>query len=196
MMIMKFNKMIRNKVVWWIIGGIVIITFVGWFSPRGGCDSGKPANSIGSLDGKPVTDAELRHARNNTYLNVCLMMGRPITITPSVDRELRSMAWRRIAALRTAQELKLTASPEEVLAAITTDPQFQDEGRFNPQRYQVFCRDALSRVNATGLQFEQQLAENIILQKLHNITAAATWLAAAAREKFARLRAAQVVAAS
>jgi len=177
MMIMKFNKMIRNKVVWWIIGGIVIITFVGWFSPRGGCDSAKPTNSIGSLDGKPVTDAELRHARFNTYLNVCLMMGRIPTITPMMDRELRSMAWRRIAALRTARELNLTSSPEEVLAAITTDPQFQDEGRFNPQRYQIFCRESLSRLNASAPQFEQQLAENIILQKLHNITAAATWLA-------------------
>lgn len=176
MMIMKFNKMIRNKVVWWIIGGIVIITFVGWFSPRGGCDTAKPTNDIGSLDGKPVTDAELRHARFNTYLNVCLMMGRIPTITPMMDRELRSMAWRRIAALRAAQELKLTASLEEVLAAITSDPQFQDEGRFNPQRYQVFCRDALSRLNATPQQFEQQLRENIILQKLHNITASAIWL--------------------
>jgi len=176
MMIMKFNKMIRNKVVWWIIGGIVIITFVGWFSPRGGCDSAKPANDIGSLDGKPVTDAQLRHARFNTYLNVCLMMGRIPTITPKMDQELRAMSWRRIAALRAAEELKLTASLDEVLIAITSDKQFQDEGRFNPQRYQLFCRESLSRLNATPAQFEQQLSENIVLQKLHNITASAIWV--------------------
>jgi len=176
MMIMKFNKMIRNKVVWWIIGGIVIITFVGWFSPRGGCDTAKPTNDIGSLDGKPVTDAQLRHARFNTYLNLCLMLGRIPIITPAMDRELRTMSWHRIAALRAAQELNLTATSEEVLAAIIKDPQFQDEGRFNPQRYQVFCRDVLSRLNATAPQFEQQLAENILLQKLHNITASAIWL--------------------
>jgi peptidyl-prolyl cis-trans isomerase D len=177
MMIMKFNKMIRNKVVWWIIGGIVIITFVGWFTPQGGCDTAKPANDIGSLDGKPVSDAELRHARFNTYLSVCLSMGRIPNMTPLMDRELRDMAWRRIAALRAAEELKLTASLEEVLAAITSDPQFQDEGRFNPQRYQVFGRDVLSRLNATLTQFEQQLRENIVLQKLHNITSAGIWLA-------------------
>jgi peptidyl-prolyl cis-trans isomerase D len=176
MMIMKFNKMIRNKVVWWIIGGIVIISFVGFFSPSGGCDMAPPSNDIGSLDGKPVTDAELRNARFNTYLNVCLMMGRIPTMTPMMDQELRAMAWRRIAALRAAQELKMTASPEELLAAITKDPQFQDEGRFNPQRYQVFCRDVLSRLNATASQFEQQLTENILLQKLHNVTAAGVWL--------------------
>ncbi len=176
MMIMKFNKMIRNKVVWWIIGGIVIITFVGWFSPRGGCDTATPTNDIGSLDRKPVTDAELRHARFNTYLNVCLMMGRIPAMTPMMDRELRAMSWRRIAALRAANEMNLTASPEEVLNAITTDPQFMDEGRFNPQRYQTFCREVLTKLNATALQFEQQLAENVQLQKVYNVTASGVWL--------------------
>ena len=185
MMIMKFNKMIRNKVVWWIIGGIVIITFVGWFSPRGGCETAKRTNDIGSIDGKPVTDAELRHARNNTYLSLCLMMGRIPTVTPMMERELRAMSWRRIAALRQAQELKLSASLEEILAAITNDKQFQDEGQFNPQRYQVFCREALSRLNTTPEQFEQQLAENIVLQKLQNITAAAIWLSPAELKRMA-----------
>lgn len=177
MMIMKFNKLIRNKVVWWIFGSIVIITFVGWFSPRGGCDTAKKTNDIGSLDGKPVTDAELRHARFNTYLNLCLMTERIPTITPAMDQELRLMSWRRIAALRAADEMDLTASQDEVLAAITKDRQFQDDGRFNPQRYQVFCKDVLSRLNATPPQFEQQLAENIQLQKIHNIIASAIWIA-------------------
>lgn len=176
MMIMKFNKMIRNKVVWWIIGGIVIITFVGWFTPRGGCDTAALSNDVGTLDGKPVTDAELRNARFNTYLSICLMSGRVPNMTPAMDRELRTLAWRRVAALRAAKELNLTASQDEVLAAITKDPQFQDEGQFNPQRYRMFCRDILSRVNASEPQFEKQLAENIILQKLHNITASAIWL--------------------
>jgi peptidyl-prolyl cis-trans isomerase D len=177
MMIMKFNKMIRNKVVWWIIGGIVIITFVGWFSPSGGCETSIPTNDIGSIDGKPVTDSELRQARFHTYMNVCLMMGRIPQITPMMDKELRAMSWRRIAALRAAKDLNLSASPDEVLEAITKDPQFQDEGRFNPQKYQIFCRDVLSRLSATAPQFEQQLAENIILQKLRNISASGIWLA-------------------
>lgn len=176
MMIMKFNKMIRNKVVWWIIGGIVIITFVGWFSPRGGCETAPQTNEIGTLNGQPVTDAELRHARFNTYLSICLMMGRIPSITPMMDQELRAMAWRRIAALRAGKELNLTASPEEVLAAITRDPQFQDEGRFNPQRYQLFCKEGLGQLNASARQYEQQVSENIVLQKLHNITASGIWM--------------------
>ena len=186
MMIMKFNKMIRNKVVWWIIGGIVIITFVGWFSPRGGCDTGKAqTNQIGSLDGKPVTDAELRQARFNNYLGLCLTVGHVINITPRLDKELRAQSWKRIAALRAARELNITASPDEVLAVLKRDPQFQSEGVFNKQRYQMFCQNVLGTLNASVAQFEQQLAENIILQKLHNITASAVWLGPAELKRMA-----------
>ncbi len=177
MLIMKFNKMIRNKFVWWIIAGIVIITFVGWFSPRGGCENeAPPAGSAGSLDGKPVTDNELRQARLNTYLGLCLSVGRVITITPRIDRELRDQAWQRIAALRAAADLKITATPEEILVMLQRDPQFQESGAFSRQRYQAFCQNVLGTLNATVTQFERHLAENIILQKLHMVTSSAVWI--------------------
>jgi len=176
MMIMKFNKMIRNKVVWWIIAGIVIITFVGWFSPKGGCEDSRPAGVAGMLDGKPVTDNELRQARLNNYMGLCLSVGKIITITPRLDKELRAQSWKRIAALRAAAEMNITASPEEVLATLKRDPQFQEGGAFSKQRYLVYCQSVLGSLNATMAQFEHQIAENIILQKLHSITASAVWL--------------------
>ena len=176
MMIMKFNKMIRNKVVWWIIAGVVIVTFVGFFSPRGGCDNGRPLSAAGTLDGKPVTDNELRQARLNTYMGFCLSVGKIITITPRLDNELREQAWRRIAALRAAHDLNITASPNEVLSMLQRDPQFQEAGTFSKQRYLVFCQSVLGSLNATMAQFEHHLAENIILQKLHAVTASAVWV--------------------
>lgn len=177
MLIMKFNKMIRNKFVWWIIAGIVIITFVGWFSPRGGCENAAPpAGSAGALDGKPVTETELRQARLNTYLGLCLSVGRVVTITPRIDRELRDQAWQRIAALRAAADLNITATPEEILAKLQRDPQFQEGGVFSRQRYQTFCQNVLGTLNATVAQFERHIAETIILQKLNLVTASAVWV--------------------
>ena len=176
MLIMKFNKMIRNKVVWWFIAGIVIITFVGWFSPRGGCDNGRPVGTAGTLNGNPVTDQELREARLNTYMGLCLSVGRIITITPRLDKELREMSWKRVAALRAAHEMGITSSPDEVLAMLKRDPQFQEAGVFSRQKYQYFCQSVLGSLNATMSQFEHQLTENIILQKLHGLTAAAVWV--------------------
>ena len=176
MLIMKFNKIIKNKVVWWIFGGIVIITFVGWFSPSGGCDTPKEARGVGSLDGKDVSDVEFRQARFNTYLGLCLSVGRVVNITPRLEKELREQAWKRLAALRAAHEMNLTSTPAEVLAMLKRDPQFQAEGGFSKQRYQTFCQSVLGTLNASVSHFEQHLSENIILQKLHNLTASAVWL--------------------
>lgn len=177
MLITKFNKMIRNRIVWWIIGGIVIVTFVGFFSPRGGCEPVKKIGQAGELNGQPVTDAEIRQARFNTYLELCLMTGRMLRLNPEIDNELREEAWRRIAALRTADKLGLTVSRDEVLGVITRNADFQENGVFSKARYQQFVRGTLGNLDASAAQFENYLRESILLQKLHNITAAAAWIA-------------------
>lgn len=177
MLITKFNSMIRSRVVWWIIGGIVIITFVGWFSPRGGCDVAPQRPETGSLDGSPVSDTDIRMARFNTYLELCLATGRILRLTPEMDKELNEEAWRRIAALRTAGKLGLGASREEVLGAITRNPDFQQEGAFSKALYQQFIRNSLGNLGASAAQFEQYLAESIVLRKLQNLTAAGAWVA-------------------
>lgn len=179
MLITKFNKMIRNRIVWWIIGGIVIITFVGWFSPRGGCEKLPDTGHAGALNGVPVTDAELRQARFNTYLSLCLMVGRIIPMSEEVDAELRDQAWKRIAALREAQAMGITASDDEVLDMIKRDPQFNVSGGFSKERYNQFVRSVLGALNTSVTQFEHQLAENIILQKLQGLTASAAWVSPA-----------------
>lgn len=175
-MITKFNKMIRNKVIWWFIGGIVIITFVGWFSPRGGCDSPKDSAAAGTLNGTPVTDTELQQARFDEYLGLCMSVNHVMNITPRLDRELREQAWKRIAALQIAHELNLTATPAEVLAALQSNPQFQVEGRFSKQRYAMFRENVLATLNASIPQYERLLANNIILQKLRGSVASAVWM--------------------
>jgi peptidyl-prolyl cis-trans isomerase D len=179
MLITKFNKMIRNRILWWFIGGIVIITFVGFFSPQGGCEKMPGSGGVGTLFGEPVSDAELRQARFNTYLSLCMMVGRIIPITESVNAELDEQAWKRLAALRTAKTLGLTVSKDEVLNLIKNDPQFTENGAFSRDRYTAFTRGVLGSLNATVTQFEQQLAENILLQKVQNLTAAAAWVSPA-----------------
>lgn len=177
MLITKFNSMIRNRIVWWIIGGVVIVTFVGWFSPRGGCESVPTSSPTGTLDGKPVSEIEIRQARFNTYLELCLATGRILRMTPEIDKELREEAWRRIAALRTAETLGIGASREEVLSALTRNPDFQEGGVFSKNRYHQFVRVSLGNLGASAAQFEQYLAESITLRKMQNLTASAAWIA-------------------
>lgn len=176
MLITKFNKLIHNKLVWWIFGSIVIITFVGWFSPRGGCDKTPQASAVGTLNGAPVTAAELRQAHDNTYLSLCLMVGRVIPKNEEVETELNAQAWKRVAALRAARSMGLGATEDEVRDMITHDRQFVANGAFSRERYATFTKNVLGQLGTDITRFEQQLAENIIIQKLQNLTGAAAWV--------------------
>ena len=172
MLITKFNKMIRNRIVWWIIGSIVIITFVGWFSPRGSCERMPKESHLGSLNGEPVDDAEYREARAHQYLTYCLMARRPLNNTPQLVKYLDEQAWKRIAALRTARQLGLASTGEEVLKAIVSSSEFQENGAFNRNLYDALVHS----LNTTKDRFEQVLAENILLQKLQYVCGSAAWV--------------------
>jgi hypothetical protein len=177
MLITKFNKMIRNRIVWWIIGGIVIITFVGWFSPHGGCETVPQAGRGGTLDGQPVTDAELRSARFNTYLEFCMMSGRKPAITPEVDTLLNEMAWKRVAALRMAATLGLNPPTDaEVLAELQRQSVFQANGAFSKNQYLAFEQNVLGPLGASKVQFENKVREDILLHKLQGSVASAAWM--------------------
>jgi peptidyl-prolyl cis-trans isomerase D len=177
MLITKFNKMIRNRIVWWIIGGIVIITFVGWFSPHGGCETTAPTGQAGSLDGQPVTAAELRTARFDTYLDFCMMSGRKPSMTPQLDKILDEMAWKRVAALRMAKSIGLNPPTDaELLAEIQRQQIFQANGAFSKNQYLAFERNFLTPLGATTAQFENKLREDMILYKLQSSVASAAWV--------------------
>ena len=180
MLITKFNKMIRNRIVWWFIGGIVIVTFVGWFSPHGGCDTGPRMGQAGTFNGEPVTDAELRAARFNTYLDVCMASGRKPAITPELDAALNDMAWKRVAALRIARAIGLqNPSDAELLAELQQQSIFQENGAFSRGRYRAFEQNVLAALGATTTQFENKLREDSILLKLQGTTASAAWVSPA-----------------
>lgn len=165
MMITKFHSLIRSRLLWAGFLVIIVFTFVIWGTQMPGKEDRK-ANAAGLLDGKPVPNAEFRRAYFGTYMSVALNFGRPPDVTPEVDRELRRGAWRRMAALRQAQELGLSAGDDEVVATIQAHPGFSVEGRFSPPQYQGFIQNVLNRMGFSERQFEEHVREEIALQKL------------------------------
>jgi len=177
MFISKFNKLIRNKFVWSGFAFIVILSFVAWQTNTGGISEEEAKNAAGTLDGKPVPAVEVRSAYFNSYLYMSLMMGRPLKVTPNIDKALNHMAWRRLIALRGAQEVRLTSSPEEVVAAIQQQPFFQEKGQFSRARYAAFVQQFLANLRATENQFEDHIRQEIVMSKARLMLAQATWVA-------------------
>ncbi|MDD5679332.1 MAG: SurA N-terminal domain-containing protein [Kiritimatiellae bacterium] len=177
MFISKFNKLIRNKFVWSGFAFIVILSFVAWQTQTGAVSEEETKNAAGMLDGKPVPAAEMSSAYFNSYLYMSLMVGRPLKMTPRVDEALKHMAWRRLIALRGAQEVRLTSSSEEVVAAIQQQPFFQEKGRFSRERYAAFVQQFLANLRATENQFENHIRQEILLSKARLMLAQAAWVA-------------------
>lgn len=175
MFISKFNKLIRNKFLWGVFAFIVVISFVAWGTRTGG--GGAQEEPAGTLYGKPVSAEQFRKEYFNTYLSMSLMFGRPLNITEQLNDLMRKLTWRRLAVLHTASEIGLSASSDEVAGTIEQQPFFVENGQFNPEKYQAFVQTFLSRAGASEAQFEQQVREELLINKARLALAQAVWIA-------------------
>ena len=162
MMISKFHKLIQSKTVWYIILGIIIIAFVGFFTPRQG-NKRPTQKAVGELFGKKVMSQEYRQAYQNTYLWYVLTSGSMPQITDEMAVALRQEAWQRVAALRKAEADQIGVSNDEVVQQIQQLPAFQGEtGGFDPRVYNAI----LKHLRVSSQQVEGLLREQIVMHKL------------------------------
>ena len=170
MMISKFNKLIRSKVLWIIFFVIIVFSFVIWAMPwpaRSGMET--EATAAGMLDGKPVSFNEYNKARAYTMLELTMTLGKVPQIPPQLEKQMRKTAWKRVAALRMAENMGLRASDNDVVATIHNQPLFMTDGAFNQSIYQSFVMNYLRNMGISEPQFEEYIREEIVLQKLHGL---------------------------
>jgi len=164
MMITRFHKLIQSKTVWYIVLGVIVITFVGFFTPT--MDSGarrQKEGPAGELFGKKVSRDEYRRAWHNSYVWYVLSSGRMIPMTDELDETLREEAWRRVAVLRKAQEEKIPVADQEVVRQMHQMPVFSGQnGFFSPEIY----RAVLQQIGLTPRQAEELFREQIAIYKL------------------------------
>ena len=119
MMISKFHKLIQSKVVWYFVLGVIVISFVGFFTPTMGNKAAKTKdNNMGELFGEKISQQEYRQALQNTHIWYILSSGR----LPDMNREtvemLQQQAWERLAVLHEAAAEKIIISDQEVVQQI------------------------------------------------------------------------------
>ena len=138
MVILQFNKLIRNKWIWGvfaiIVGGAFAFDFLVDDLLRDGRD-GRSDASAGTLGGKPVPSAEF-HAIAEEIRG--FGQGRDWRRSSAeVNRE----AWETCAMLDVARRNGLVATDAEVAQAIRSDRSFQSGGAFSFALYQRLLRE-------------------------------------------------------
>ncbi len=169
MMISKFHKLIQSRILWGAFLIIIVFSFVIWGMVwPSDIQEAELANAAGTLDGQPVTHSEFRTAYLSTYMARALTLGREITSTPESEAILRRLSWQRLATLRQAAQMGITASTEELVSAIRSN--FSDKDRnYNREQYQAFIQNVIRPMGFTELQFEQHVREEIVIQKLGSL---------------------------
>lgn len=134
MFIIKFNKMIHNKWVWGVFAFIVAFAFAGAgiFTERSKTPS---AGGMGLLGGERVSLQE--------YDLVRRMLDMEEQSEGAVEEQTDAI-WQRLAVLKTARDMGLRVTDEEIMGMLQRDPAFAGQnGTFDPALYRAMVSNAL-----------------------------------------------------
>ncbi|MBR5550026.1 MAG: SurA N-terminal domain-containing protein [Kiritimatiellae bacterium] len=170
MVILQFNKLIRNKWLWGVFAIIVGGAFAFDFLVDDLLRDGKRETNdsgVGTLDGKPVSSAEF-HAITEEIRG----FGQNRDWRRS-SAEVNREAWEASALLEVARRNGVEATDSEVAQAIRTDRSFQQNGQFSFAMYQALLRE-------NGLspeRFEEFLKRRLTAMKVASsvLSGSASW---------------------
>lgn len=164
MLITRFHKLIQSKVLWYFILGVIIVSFVGFFTPTMRTSDRQQRDiTAGELSGKKVSQEEYRRAYHNSYIWYILSSGKMLSMTEEMNAALRKEAWQRVAVLRKAQAESILVTDEEVKQQIQMMPLFRAQnGAFDGNIYKAI----LQQLGLTPRQAEELFREQIVIYKL------------------------------
>ena len=171
MLITKFNKLIRNKVVWGIFAVIVggSFAFGGLISKWGRkTDNRNTQNAAGELFGNNIESREFFTAK---YYEMGLRSD--AGLTPEQNTVLRERTWKRLAAVQSAENIGLSVSDTEVASTIQQDPTFQDNGIFNKEKYISLISSQLRVPIST---FENYMRQELLIRKIMQVMQSMAWV--------------------
>ena len=136
----------------WILKGIIIViavTFVvgmGWY----GYEAARP-NSVATIGSYKISLDEYRRAKNNLYRFYKDQLKQEID-----EQQLKLITLNNLMEAKTwsilADRMDISVTPQELHNAIISQPEFQRDGKFDPQFYQRLLQ--YNRMNPN--QYEKQ----------------------------------------
>lgn len=167
MVILQFNKLIRNKWVWGAFAVVISAAFC--FDGLFTSDRGEAATTgdAGLLADKPVKSSEF-----SAVVDDIRGLGRNRDWRRKTS-EVNRLAWETIAALTVADQDGLMATDAEVREMIRRDPSFSVDGQFSFARYQALLREN----SASPERFEEFLKRRITMGRLgQSMLGSAAWV--------------------
>jgi peptidyl-prolyl cis-trans isomerase D len=162
-------SLMRQKAGSWVIKAIlfaIVVVFVFWgvgsFDDRGG-------GNVATVNGETISFDEFNQSYNMLLDQYMRTFGNNLTDEMLKALNIKRQALDRIIDQRLlmeeARRLGLRISDEELVAAIQAIPAFQNNGAFDPVRYEAL----LASNRLTPEMFEMNHRETMLIEKLQNI---------------------------
>lgn len=159
MFIYHFNRMIRSRVLWLVFAIIVGASFLALPSCfTGGMGGGEYAGTLGR---EKITQDEYSRAQ--------IFVDRVMRASDQPPAAVETQIWAHIAAMRTAKELGIVVTAEELRSILLSQEAFQNGGAFDPDLY---SRIVEQQLGLTAPGYERLLADQIVMSKLMSAVAA------------------------
>lgn len=167
-----FRKLMKSdalrKRTSWVLALVLIPPFIFFFHtivsrpPESG-----PGGTAGTIFGKPVPwelyQEQYDWVRRQWLNQLSEGSDKPVTEVPeALEPVLVQSAWNRLLLLAEAQRTHRRVSDREVADLIRSDAAFQAEGRFVPERYQLYLRST----GVTPRVFEDALRHQRLIEQV------------------------------
>lgn len=158
-----FKRLITSKALRrrtsWIVAAVLILPFVLFFHATGQAPPRGPGGTAGEIFGKPVPWQAFEEQRLWVQRRLEDQLGE---VPDALLSLVTQSTWDRLILLEEARRTRLAVDDGELAAAIRQIPQFQEEGRFFPDRYRLIVRAS----GLTPQTFEQRLRKDLLIDKL------------------------------
>jgi hypothetical protein len=166
-----FQFIRKHQAIGLIFIGIVIVSFVIFFSPTQGGGGGTVTGSLGAIRGDPIDLNEYVAARKEAALAYMLRHQGQWPETGAPDWDEQREVFNRLFLLDEARRLGIEVPPRVAASRIVEFQFLRDErtGGFNRAAYDQFLASLLTERGITRAEFEQFMRHEIALQHLAQI---------------------------
>jgi len=162
----------KFKFLLFFILGVVGVSFIffGNWTPRGAIRSG----NVAVINGHEIKASDFEASLQATRVMYILSSGRDIPNSTKVERWLTGQTLQGLVILDAAHRAGLTILPKEVVDNLTSNPLFQENGKYSPTRFDLFNRTILQPRGISTSRLQEIITDSLLIQHMVEAVGATT----------------------
>ena len=156
-----------------IIIAILSIPFVFYFVQKPDYGAAFHNDTIGTIYDRPVSQTEYSWNAHLLTLASALGMSLPSDLManqPQTENDMYvEFTWNRLILRHEAEKLGIRPTQDEITDFVKTLPRFQEEGRFDINKYSDFAKDSLPAMGFNESQIAELASDQLTINKLKDM---------------------------